>query len=94
LFIAAPTSTIDLTCTTGNDIVIEERSEDEVLYQSGPDESGKINRIRVASPGSQAINPAFDVTPAKFITGIITEKGIIKPKKEEITKLFKGRINS
>lgn len=94
LFIAAPTSTIDSTCTTGNDIVIEERSEDEVLYQSGPDESGKINRIRVASPGSQAINPAFDVTPAKFITGIITEKGIIKPKKEEITKLFKGRINS
>lgn len=69
-YIAAPTSTIDLNCPSGKDIPIEERSQDEVLY---------IEKIRVASPGSNALNPAFDVTPAKFITGIITEKGIFSP---------------
>lgn len=75
-YVAAPTSTIDLDCKSGKDIPIEERSEDEVLYQTGPAENGKIEKILVASPGSKAINPAFDVTPAKYVTGIITEKGI------------------
>ena len=87
-YIAAPTSTIDLACKTGKEIIIEERSEDEVLYQSGPDEEGKIRKIRTAPPGSGAINPAFDVTPASYITGIITEKGIIKADEESIRKLF------
>ncbi|MBU0501917.1 MAG: S-methyl-5-thioribose-1-phosphate isomerase [Candidatus Margulisbacteria bacterium] len=73
-YVAAPSSTFDKNCATGKDVPIEERSEDEVLYQTGPNNQ----RILVASPGSGAINPAFDVTPAKYITGIITEKGIIK----------------
>lgn len=87
-YIAAPTSTIDLDCENGNEIPIEERSEDEVLFQTGPDEKGKITKIRVASPGSKAVNPAFDVTPAAFVTGIITEKGIVKPDQEAIRNLF------
>jgi methylthioribose-1-phosphate isomerase len=87
-YIAAPTSTIDLKCNSGKDIIIEERGDDEVLYQTGPDAKGKIRTIRVASPGSVAVNPAFDVTTAKYITGIITEKGIIKPEREEIKRLF------
>jgi methylthioribose-1-phosphate isomerase len=87
-YIAAPTSTFDLDCKSGSDIIIEERSDDEVLFQTGPDEAGIIRKIRVASPGSSAINPAFDVTPADFITGIITEKGIIKPISKEILSLF------
>jgi translation initiation factor eIF-2B subunit alpha/methylthioribose-1-phosphate isomerase len=70
VYIAAPISTIDFTCPTGNDIPIEERDQNEVL---------DINGLRVASKGSQALNPAFDVTPAKYITGIITEQGIFKP---------------
>lgn len=78
-YIAAPISTFDLSCKSGNDIVIEQRSPDEVLYQSGPDETGILRKIRVVSPGSTAINPAFDVTPANLITGIITEKGILRP---------------
>jgi len=51
-------------------------------------ENGTMKTIRVASPGSDAVNPAFDVTPAAFITVIITEKGLVKPDKEAIRKLF------
>ncbi|MEI6456954.1 MAG: S-methyl-5-thioribose-1-phosphate isomerase [bacterium] len=87
-YIAAPLSTFDRSCESGNDIPIEERSEEELLYQEGMDEDGRIKRIRVASPGSHGLNPAFDVTPAKYITGIITEKGIIKPEKESILKIL------
>lgn len=78
-YVAAPTSTFDPGCASGNEIVIEERSEEEVLYQEGPDADGVMHRIQVCSPGSHALNPAFDVTPAKYITGFITERGIIRP---------------
>lgn len=88
-YVAAPTSTIDLKCRTGNDITIEERNGDEVRYQEGPARNGKIERILVCAPGSPVINPAFDVTPARYIKGIITEKGIIKPNAGSIRKLFK-----
>ncbi|MCD4796585.1 MAG: S-methyl-5-thioribose-1-phosphate isomerase [Candidatus Cloacimonetes bacterium] len=76
-YVAAPTSTFDPVCKTGKEIPIEERNPEEVLYQTGLTEDGKVERVLVCSPGSDAFNPAFDVTPAKFITGIITEKGII-----------------
>ncbi len=78
-YVAAPLSTVDIKCNTGEDIPIEERNQAEVLYQEGPDDKGIVHKILVSSPGSAAKNPAFDVTPAKFITGIITEKGIVKP---------------
>jgi methylthioribose-1-phosphate isomerase len=87
-YVAAPLSTFDLNCKSGKDIPIEERSGDEVLYQTGLTKDGNIERVLVCSPGSGAINPAFDVTPAKYIAGIITEKGIIKPGEDEIKKLF------
>lgn len=86
-YVAAPLSTFDISCATGKDIPIEERSEEEVLFQEGVDQEGKSHRIRVASPGSGALNPSFDVTPSRFITGIITEKGIISPATEAISKL-------
>jgi S-methyl-5-thioribose-1-phosphate isomerase len=86
-YIAAPISTFDIKTKTGKDIIIEERSSDEVLYQTGIDENGNIQTLRIASPGSEALNPAFDVTPNKFITGFITEKGIFKP--EELYKILK-----
>lgn len=78
-YVAAPSSTFDKDCPTGKDIPIEERYQDEVLYQTGPDENGEMHKILVCSPSSEAFNPAFDVTPAKYITGIITEKGIVRP---------------
>lgn len=76
-YVAVPFSTIDFSLSDGTQIPIEERSEEEVLTYSGPDSEGVLRTIRMASPGSHALNPAFDVTPARFITGFITEKGII-----------------
>jgi S-methyl-5-thioribose-1-phosphate isomerase len=86
-YIAAPLSTFDLSIADGSQIVIEQREEEEVHYQQGPDDEGVIRRIRVSSPGSPALNPAFDVTPAQWITGIITEKGVINPDALAIKKV-------
>ena len=69
-YVVAPSNTIDIDCLSGNDIIIEERSQDEVV---------KIDDKYVVNKESKAFNPAFDITPAKYITGIITEKGIFKP---------------
>jgi len=77
-YVAAPISTFDFSLSSGDDIPIEERSEDEVLF---------CRECRIAPHGSRARNPAFDVTPAKYITGIITEMGVFKP--SEVEKLKK-----
>jgi S-methyl-5-thioribose-1-phosphate isomerase len=87
-YVAAPSSTFDMNCRSGSDIQIEERNHDEVLFQEGLTDQGKIVRVRISAPGSDAINPAFDITPAGYITGLITEKGIIKPTEKEIHSLF------
>ena len=86
-YVAAPTTTFDLETETGDGIPIEERSQDEVSSVYGYN-NGKMIKVRIAPQESIAKNPAFDVTPARYITGIITEKGIIKANKEEIKKLF------
>lgn len=87
-YVTATIPTFDLNCNSGKDIPIEERSEEEVLYQSGRSIKGNLEKILVCSPGSNAINPAFDITPAKYITGFITEKGIINPDASAIKNLF------
>jgi methylthioribose-1-phosphate isomerase len=87
-YIAAPLSTFDPDCHTGADIPIEERPEEEVLFQRGMDDSGEERTVRVSAPGSQAMNPAFDVTPFSYLSGIITEKGIIRPSVETIKKVM------
>ena len=95
-YVAAPSSTIDLACPAGKHIPIEHRSEDEVLYQTGPNADGKMEKIMVGSPGSKAINPAFDVTPVKYISGLITEKGIIYPTPDDnkdFLKLLKSHAH-
>lgn len=80
-YVAAPTSTIDPNCLTGGSIPIEERSPDEVLYCHGLLDNGELGRVRVAPEGSTARNLAFDVTPARYITGIVTQNGVFKPEK-------------
>jgi len=80
-YVAAPTSTIDRNCPNGGAIPIEERSEDEVLYCGGLLENGEFGRVRLAPPGARARNLAFDVTPARYITGIITQNGVFAPEK-------------
>jgi methylthioribose-1-phosphate isomerase len=67
-----PTSTIDLNCPTGDDIPIEERSSEEVVGLT-------LNGMPIAPVGIKVGNPAFDVTPAKYVTGIVTENGIAYP---------------
>ncbi|NLN16877.1 MAG: S-methyl-5-thioribose-1-phosphate isomerase [Firmicutes bacterium] len=69
-YVAAPLSTVDLATPDGEHITIEERDPTEVSHLAG---------IRIAPEGVDILNPAFDVTPAKYITGIITEKGVVKP---------------
>jgi S-methyl-5-thioribose-1-phosphate isomerase len=86
-YVAIPLSTIDWTLKQGRDIPIEERGEDEVLGAWGVTRHGKREYVRIANPSSGARNPGFDVTPAKYITGIITPAGIIKP-----TELWRQRL--
>lgn len=87
-YIAAPTSTFDPDCPSGLHIPIEERSPDEVLWQTGITKHGNLNSVMVAAPGATAKNPAFDITPAHLISGIITEYGIIQANSDSINKLL------
>lgn len=75
-YIAAPRTTVDFTTADGDHIVIEERPEEEMTH---------VNSQRIAAPGIKCWNPAFDVTPAELITGIITDVGVYKP--EDLIKL-------
>lgn len=86
-YIAAPTSTFDKKAKTGADIPIELRNEEEVRYIKGISK-GKIIEVMALNENSNCLNPAFDVTPAKYITGIITEKGIIEATENSITKFL------
>lgn len=78
-YVAAPLSTFDPACPDGDAIPIEERGEEEVLVLSGALEDGGHGSIRLAPEGARALNFAFDVTPAQYITGFITERGVVKP---------------
>ncbi len=77
-YVAAPTTTIDPDCPTGDDIPIEERSADEVRYTWGWSDEGRFIRVRTTPADGPARNPAFDVTPAELVAGIITEKGVVE----------------
>jgi methylthioribose-1-phosphate isomerase len=87
-YVAAPASTFDLACPSGEAIPIEERSADEILYAYGRDDAGRMTRVRLAPEGAKARNPAFDVTPAELIAGLITEHGIIEPTETAIREAF------
>jgi len=79
-YAAVPTPTIDWSMCDGlREIPIEERDAGEVAYMSGMAADGSVQAVRVIPAGSAAANPAFDVTPARLVTGIITERGICPP---------------
>ena len=78
-YVAAPEMTFDLQTQTGDEIEIEERSTEEVTKMWGLAEDGGHTRVLIPAEGSSARNPAFDVTPAEYVTGFITEKGLIEP---------------
>jgi S-methyl-5-thioribose-1-phosphate isomerase len=89
-YVAAPTTTIDPDCPTGDDIPIEERSGDEVRWTWGWSEDGAFTRVRTCPDSSPARNPAFDVTPAALVKGIITEKGIVEASVEGIASVARS----
>ena len=92
-YVALPSPTIDWTVRDGvSEIPIEERSADEVHFVQGLGDDGKVSRVRISPKGSPAANPAFDVTPARLVTGLITERGIAKASPEGLKALFPERV--
>ena len=87
-YVAAPHSTIDFKCPDGSHIPVEERSGDEVRLLHGLDEHGKTADIRQIGQDTPVINPAFDITPAQYISGIITEKGVCEASEIGLRTLF------
>ena len=76
-YVALPSSTIDWTLNDGvKEIPIEERSQEEMTHMSGRTANGEIVKVQISAPGSRAANYGFDVTPARLVTGLITERGI------------------
>jgi methylthioribose-1-phosphate isomerase len=76
--VALPTPTIDWSVRDGvAEIPIEDRSGDEVRFLSGRLASGDIDRVDLLPPGASTANPSFDVTPARLVTGLITERGVV-----------------
>ncbi|MGH6828450.1 MAG: S-methyl-5-thioribose-1-phosphate isomerase [Rhizomicrobium sp.] len=87
-YVALPSSTIDWTLESGRDIPIEERPQDEVLEMTGRLPGGQVASVTIAAPGSAAANPGFDVTPARLVTGLITERGVCAASREGLATLF------
>ena len=87
-YVALPHSTIDWTLDDGLTIPIEERSGDEVLKMNGRLADGSVVEVEIAAPGSPAGNPAFDVTPARLVTGFITERGVCPASREGLASLY------
>ncbi len=90
-FVALPSSTIDWTISDGTAIPIEERDAREVLSIQGRDPAGRIVQVSIAPPGTPAGNPAFDVTPARLVTGLITERGICRATREGLLSIYPER---
>ena len=88
-YVALPSSTIDWNIKDHKDIPIEERNSEELSHIEGIDDEGKIKKIQIYPKKSRAMNLAFDVTPAKYVTGLITEKGICEASNEGLKRLFK-----
>ena len=88
-YVALPSPTIDWDLKDSRSIPIEKRSSDELSTVEGIDNNGNIKKLRIYPENSKSLNLAFDVTPAKFITGLITEKGICRASEEGLKKLFK-----
>jgi len=91
-YVALPSSTIDWAVDDGvREIPIEERDGREVTHVFGADEGGTARFVRISPEGTQGGNPAFDVTPARLVTGLITERGIAPASREGLLGLFPER---
>jgi len=88
-YVALPSSTIDWNIKDAKDIPIEERNSEELSYVEGIDQNNEVKKVLIYPNKSKALNLAFDVTPAKYVTGLITEKGISEASYDGLQKLFK-----
>ena len=88
-YVALPSSTIDWNIKDYKDIPIEERTSEELSHLEGLDENGKIKKVLIYPKKSNSMNLAFDITPAKYVTALITEKGICEASTEGLKDLFK-----
>ena len=94
-YVALPSPTIDFTIADGlAEIPIEERSADEVATMSGVTVDGRIETVRVVPEGSAVSNYGFDVTPARLVTGLITERGVIAASPTALTAAFPDRTGA
>jgi methylthioribose-1-phosphate isomerase len=92
-YVALPSPTIDFTVSDGlAEIPIEQRSGSEVSEMTGRTSDGRIETVSIVSPGSPVANYAFDVTPAKYVTGLITERGVIAADRDNIARAFPERV--
>jgi methylthioribose-1-phosphate isomerase len=87
-YVALPSSTIDWSLHSGRDIPIEERSPNELLKMTGRLPDGGLATVEIAAPGSGGANPAFDVTPARLVSGFITERGVCDAIEAGLRSLF------
>ena len=87
-YVALPSSTIDWNTKDHKDIPIEERNSEELSYIEGLDDKGNVKKLQIYPKKSKAMNLAFDVTPAKYVTGLITEKGVCDASTEGLKNLF------
>ena len=91
-YAAVPTPTIDWACADGlREIPIEERDSDELLVVRGQADGGSVTPVRIAAAGTAAANPAFDVTPARLVSGIITDRGVAAASRESLAALYGGK---
>ena len=92
-WVALPHSTLDMKVRDGvQEIPIEERAEAEVTELTGRTRDGRLETVRVVSPGSAAANPAFDVTPARLVTGLITERGRCDASEAGLAGLYPEKV--
>jgi len=88
-YVALPSSTIDWNIKNAHNIPIEERNSEELSHMEGIDENNQIKKVLIYPIKSKIMNLAFDVTPAKYVTGLITERGICEASRDGLNKLFK-----
>jgi methylthioribose-1-phosphate isomerase len=90
--VALPSPSLDASLRDGRSIPIEERDPSEVTHLTGQLPSGEIATVRLAPEGTPAANPGFDVTPARLITALITERGVCSASEEGLRALFPERF--
>jgi methylthioribose-1-phosphate isomerase len=91
-YVALPSPTIDFSVDNGvREIPIEERGADEVATMTGRTADGRIETIRIVPDGSPVANHAFDVTPSRYVTGLVTERGVCAATREALAAMFPER---